>query len=209
MHTSSYSVRNDQGFILVVTMFVLVVLTLIAISATRTSNIELQVAGNEKWSQEAFYQADGAVESTIMVIEESTMRGGIENSIYGDMYVNNLNFYIKELVHLHEYSITSNALDWSLDGVPSGSISKVDMYTPNDARSTSPPYDMNPPYTLLKAGGESQFTPGSALHMASGYEGFGKSAAHGGAQILYDIWSNHYGRNNSEVMLKVQYRHVN
>lgn len=207
-----HTAQGEKGFLLVVTMFMLVVLTLIAISATRTTNIEIQIAGNEKWSQEAFYQADGAAEATAMVIEQSIQNGGIDQNNYWNTYVNNLNFYMKERKELWNNSTityngdgteNTNDLDWTLAGVPAGSISRVDLYMPAATAATVKPY------TLLKAAGDSEFNTGSALHMASGYEGFGQSAAHGGAQIVYDIWSNHYGKLNSEVMLRLQWRHVN
>jgi len=206
MSNSRIFLDNNRGFILVITMLILVVLTLIGLSATRTTNIELQVAGNEKWSQESFYQADGASEATIMVIEESIFNGGLDQNIYWNSFVNNLNFYMKEHQELFVNQIEAQGLDWSITPVSPpdpDTGTGVDLYLPRSSGGTTKPFSQ------LKAGGVSQFTPGSALNMASGYEGFGQSSAQGGGQVLYDVWSNHQGRLNSTTMLRVQWRHVN
>jgi type IV pilus assembly protein PilX len=50
--------RNEEGFILVVGMSILVVLTLLGVSATRNSVIDLKIAGNEREMAEKFYVAD-------------------------------------------------------------------------------------------------------------------------------------------------------
>ncbi len=50
--------KNEEGFILVVGMSILVVLTLIGISGTRNSVIELKIAGNEREIAQKFYVAD-------------------------------------------------------------------------------------------------------------------------------------------------------
>ncbi len=52
------TIANDRGSALVVALLVLVLLTLMGISATTTSTIEVQMAGNEKFHEMAFYAAD-------------------------------------------------------------------------------------------------------------------------------------------------------
>ena len=49
------TIANDRGSALVVALLVLVLLTLMGISATTTSTIEVQMAGNEKFHDMAFY----------------------------------------------------------------------------------------------------------------------------------------------------------
>lgn len=50
--------NNESGFILVLGMAMLVVLTLIGLSATRTSVTDLKIAGNERIITQSFYIAD-------------------------------------------------------------------------------------------------------------------------------------------------------
>jgi hypothetical protein len=52
--------QNEEGFILVVGMAILVVLTLLGVSGLRNSVIDLKIAGNEREIAEKFYVADTA-----------------------------------------------------------------------------------------------------------------------------------------------------
>ena len=53
-----YNIANDRGSALVLALLVLVLLTLMGISATTTSTIEVQMAGNDKVHEMAFYAAE-------------------------------------------------------------------------------------------------------------------------------------------------------
>jgi type IV pilus assembly protein PilX len=55
-------IREEDGSVLVIALIMLVLLTLLGISATSTSNIELQIANNEKNYKKAFYTANAAIE---------------------------------------------------------------------------------------------------------------------------------------------------
>lgn len=52
------SAANEEGFILVTAMVVLLLLVLIGIGTMRTSSIEMLISGNDKFHKEAFYAAD-------------------------------------------------------------------------------------------------------------------------------------------------------
>jgi hypothetical protein len=52
---------NAKGFVLMVTIFVLLLLTLVGIAATRTSIVELQISGNHKTMVQDFYASEGAL----------------------------------------------------------------------------------------------------------------------------------------------------
>ena len=60
--------KNEDGSVLVVALLILVFLTIIGISATTTTNIEIQIAGNEKFHKIAFYHADSGVYTTPKLI---------------------------------------------------------------------------------------------------------------------------------------------
>ena len=53
-------IENEEGFVLALSMMVLVVLTLLGISANRTSVTELQIARNDNIAKILFYQAEAA-----------------------------------------------------------------------------------------------------------------------------------------------------
>jgi hypothetical protein len=54
------TLKTEDGSILVVTLAMLVILTLLAMAATKTSESELLVAGNEKMRKKSYYLAEGA-----------------------------------------------------------------------------------------------------------------------------------------------------
>lgn len=59
------NIANDRGSALVIALLVLVLLTLMGISATTTSTIEVQMAGNEKFHDMAFYAAESGWQTSL------------------------------------------------------------------------------------------------------------------------------------------------
>ena len=71
--------RNDEGFVLITSMMIMVILTIIGIMAVSTTEIELMVAGNDKVAKAAFYRADSGIFTAPKVIREAIDAGpGIE-----------------------------------------------------------------------------------------------------------------------------------
>ncbi|UCF83665.1 MAG: hypothetical protein JSV50_21290 [Desulfobacteraceae bacterium] len=52
--------KNENGSVLVVALLILVLLTIIGISAMSTTNVELKISGNEKSYKMALYAAEAA-----------------------------------------------------------------------------------------------------------------------------------------------------
>jgi hypothetical protein len=62
MHTTSIlKNQSEQGSITVIALMILVVLTLLGITITRTSTIDIQIAGNEIPFKQNFYVAEGGI----------------------------------------------------------------------------------------------------------------------------------------------------
>ena len=57
--------REEKGFILVIALMMLLVLTLIGIGSVNTSTYELLITGNYRVSEEAFYAADAGIQDGI------------------------------------------------------------------------------------------------------------------------------------------------
>ncbi|MBW2000623.1 MAG: hypothetical protein JRJ29_22020 [Deltaproteobacteria bacterium] len=55
--------KDREGSVLIIALFMLVFLTLIGIAATTTTQIETQIAGNEKLHKVAFYAAEAGIEA--------------------------------------------------------------------------------------------------------------------------------------------------
>lgn len=59
---------NEDGYVLVITLFLLLLLTVIGMAATHTSNVEIQISGNNKKLVQDFYLSEGGL---ITVLENS------------------------------------------------------------------------------------------------------------------------------------------
>ncbi len=53
-------INNENGFVIVIALIMLAIVTVIGIAATRTSETELQISGNEKLHKLSFYAAEAA-----------------------------------------------------------------------------------------------------------------------------------------------------
>ena len=62
------TINNEQGFVLIASLMMLMVLMVIGIDATNTTTIELQISGNDKLAKQVFYQAEGAVAEAVRII---------------------------------------------------------------------------------------------------------------------------------------------
>ena len=65
--------RNEEGSVLVVALIILVLLTIIGISASDISNIEIQIAGNERIYKRNFYRAEAAAMHGIQLMEDAEL----------------------------------------------------------------------------------------------------------------------------------------
>lgn len=63
--------QNEEGSVIVMALIILVVLTLIGISASSTSVVELQIASNDHFYKIAFYNADSGIYGTPKLISNA------------------------------------------------------------------------------------------------------------------------------------------
>lgn len=114
---------NEQGFVLVITMMILVTLTLIGITAIRSSRIAVQIAGNEKWSQQSFYLADGMTEVGTEIVEVS-----------GTVDVSSNSAYTKTLA-ITGSNFDMNTADIAFTDIPAlgGTLTQPSLVMPKDA----------------------------------------------------------------------------
>jgi len=61
--------QNERGSVIVIALVLLVLLTIIGISASRTTEIETMIAGNERVSKQNFYVAEGATLQAAQIME--------------------------------------------------------------------------------------------------------------------------------------------
>jgi hypothetical protein len=194
----SSTLKDETGSVLIVALMIVVLLTIIGISASTTSTIDIQIAGNEKLYKIAFYAADGGTELAHELLEENICcPTGFSNSIING-----------EIAIEGDDDINDSPIPlafWQNETL-SGSVDDVDdtlrhAYFPSG-------YTGSDPHTNLTFNGNTQLSTGSALQMAAGYEGKGKGTAGAGGYILYDIYSQHKGRGGSESTVTIQWRHM-
>lgn len=188
--------QNEEGFLLVITMLILVVLTLIGISATNLSRIELQIAGNDRLHKETFYRADGGTEVGAHLLEENIacpvgFSGSLPKTIDSVQILTDLRFWANETAPADPY--------------PDDAVGK--RYIRYNADFTTPPID-TVPHTNIHFFGNSSLTTGNAIQMLAGYEGVGYGAATGGGQLVTNVDSQHRGVNNSLSSIRLNWRHI-
>lgn len=181
---------NENGSALIFAILILAVLTIIGISSITTSTIEIKIAGNDKVYKTSFYAADGGTEIGREMIEQNlSCPSGFSSeplTIFGSsgsIIVENKTFSYKEDEPVVDY--------------PSDTVRDLHF-----------PADDTQPHTNIVAFGNTRLSTGSALQMSAGYEGKGKGAAGGGAEIIYDVASKHQGRQNSQSRIIINYRHL-
>lgn len=175
--------RDETGAAIVFVLLILTVLIIVGVTSMSTSTVEIQVATHDARHKIAFYQADGGAEFSAELLEQNICcPGGFPTTTIGDINV-----------------VTPTL--WMNTSASAASDTNRDLFYPSAYSGTEP-------HTNVSMGGVTTLAVGGAIQMAAGYEGKGKGAPSGGAQIVYDIYSEHLGRFNSKSMVLLQWRHV-
>jgi type IV pilus assembly protein PilX len=109
--------RNEEGVVLVLCLITLVLLTLIGISATTTSQLEAEISGNDKTYKEAFYAAEMALTVGETAVNSLLNRVDLEEGTQPGRYV-------KGTQPAWDHLVWDNAHSAVVTPVPSG-LSKV------------------------------------------------------------------------------------
>lgn len=91
MNSKGWILKNEDGTVLIIALMMLVMLTVIGISASSISNIEIQIAGNDKFYKTAFYAADGGSEMGAELVEKILETRSLTTS--GTVTVSNSDFW--------------------------------------------------------------------------------------------------------------------
>lgn len=192
---------NQEGYVLVFTLLLLVVLTLLGVSAIDTSIFESNMAANDALYKRAFYQADSGAEMGIRLAYDNaicvqTNKGfdpagnlGSTSRTIGNLVVYDLDFSSPQDLDSTVVSDSNRAAAYYLNGVLSDIIQSDKT-----------------PHTNLLFNGNVKITPGSGLQMVSGYDGLGSSSAAGGTHLVYDIYSQNIGARNSGSLITLGWR---
>lgn len=186
--------RNEDGYVLVSGLVVLVMLTVIGITGTTTTSVELQIAANDKFGKMAFQLADGAAEVATELLEQNIEYRGFSSSSVGNTGA----------ASIYYADGTDNSLDFYANEEESTASANVPTGGNYDIKVTSS--GVGDAYTRVY--GNAQLSTGSALQLSAGYEGKGKGIAGGGASVVYDVRSLAEGPSNSRARVLKRWRHV-
>lgn len=182
MQVMSFRGRDEQGSVIVVCMLIMVLLSFIGLAATQTSNVEIQIAGNQKFHQMAFSHADSGVYGTPKLISETIDNAAAPNEP-GVQY-----FPLDDQAQARDdfYREVAGLDDW--DSTRDVQITLAGFNVDVDVNRTGVKY--------LAGGG---------VGFASGSEGVGTS---GGKAIFFRLDSLGEGPSSSQANILADYRKV-
>jgi len=194
MSDSSVFDRDEKGSALLLCILMLFLLTILGISSTTTTDLEINIAANEKFYTMAFSLADGGSETSKEMIEQA-----IDERVWTDtsdppLLMGDVKIWNKDF--------------WNNDPLEEVNGKKV---PPSDTdRDVQIPLTINgvERNTNILFGSDTDLSTGGAVQMVSGYEGVGKGSSGGGARIDYDVLSRHVGVSNSESRIWIGWRHL-
>lgn len=214
---------NQEGYILILCLMIMVILSILGIATLRNSKVELQISGNDNLHKKTFYGAEGSAMLAIEILEQnlncpvgfSGSEGSINTVTYGtdndksvDAYdFNDIRVYSwapKDLaLYLNEYPGTA-ANDCDITAI----VDKPNMSFPISNIDGGEELAAGTELSNVYLGGVAGMLPGGAFEMNAGYEGKGKSSADGGSARYYDIVSVNKDARNAEAKVLIGWRHV-
>ena len=171
---------NQTGSALVVAMIVLAILGALGLAALDVADLNIFISANDRDSKGTFFHADSGVN-----VGHEFLEGAIDDV--------NSTFY------------GNNATDWL-------SQTFADFNSTADLNSTNSLsiYAIGTQATSVRSGILARgYMEGSAMQIGAGYEGAGKSAAHGGTFTTFLIRSHREGARNSVAEVDMGWRHIN
>ena len=208
---------GEEGFVMIASLLILMILTLMGVAVNRNTTTEWQIAMNDRIHKDAFYNADAATELASEILEQSVACLGF------DKYKDTANGLKLSGAAGYDAHIDKESLgfwrNYSPNGISFPNTDPTDFSSGNRdivypaVVDTSGAFNGTQTAALLhhaniKIGGNTKLTAGAAIQMAAGYEGVGKSIAMNGAVLLYDIKVTEFGERGSISRISVQYGHV-
>lgn len=201
------TLRSEQGYVLVAALVTLLLLTVLGIWATRTTNLELRTAANERLQKQAFYQADSGIALAERLIfhnllcvnaqYQASVKEDPEKEVeaygfYQDKVPVTLMFKDGETQFFDADAIKSPGdPDFEPDRDMPSEKAWTFMYCPGETAKKCA--ESHLPRTYVLIGSEMAAKRGQGLVQSSGYEGFGVGAANVGFYWTYKIRSRQLG----------------
>lgn len=197
---------GERGVALVIALMVMVVLAMLGAAAIMTSTTEVEIAGNEKLYQTAFYAADAGAQLAPRAIRD--VLSEYESPSYNGVIVSVRDGLLEELLHFgtanDDPSTDSPSMnpDIEIPSVVGPSWTGGTPELPNRTRGYSAGIDVDRSAgTVGLAGGGMEF--------GAGYHGIGGGGtAGGGTGILFTITSESRGPKSTRSRVQTQYLYI-
>ena len=179
--------NNENGAIIVVAIFITLALAVLGALASMLTDVELDIARNDRFGKEAFFVTDAGIPLASRVVRDIAMNEVINTSDYPGITLDtNL---INEVRNYYEGNASLN------DKPTDTSTYHPDLVTSVLERNVGVDID----WRVKKVG------PGGSLLFAMGYEGIGADRSHGGVKFYYDVKSTGYAPGNVAARISAVY----
>jgi hypothetical protein len=187
-------IADEQGFILVWALLLMVVVTLLGISGVSTSIFETKMAANEALHKQTFYQADGGTENAIGLLKHNIncISGFSSYSLDGDIALTDGTGGTRDNKNLWVTNNLTSEIDMASD-------TDRDFYYPSG-------YTAGRPHTNGRINGAVRMMAGASLQQLAGYEGKGKGIGSDGAFLIFDFKVERIGERNSRTGISISYK---
>ena len=161
--------RKEEGAVLVVAVFITLALVVVGSLASMLTNVELDIARNDRFGKEAFFIADAGIPITGKAVRDIALNEGLNPSDYPGIYfegnlLNEVRNYYAGDTGLNDKDIDSPENDPDIQTTVAGRDLQIDV-----------------DWRVRKIG------PGGSVLFAMGYEGIGADRSHGGIKIYYNV----------------------
>ncbi|NTV51208.1 MAG: hypothetical protein HGA69_00020 [Desulfobulbaceae bacterium] len=187
--------ENEDGFLLVVTMLILVVLTIIGISATHMTQVELKIAGNDRVHKETFYEADGGTELGMRLAYDNAVCLQVNKTSGFATNENEAGVPIRKIGDIKIWDLDFSQPQTLASSVVSDANRHVTYYTDGVVADTSP-------HTNLLFNVSTVSVAGSGMQMVQGYEGLGGGSP-SATNSKFKIYSQHFGDQASQSIIAI------
>ncbi len=189
----SINKRSEEGFVLVTSLMMLVILTMLGLATIMTSTVELKIAGNDRVHKKTFYLADGGTEiGSVLTYENALCINSSGFTEGGTVGMTDIGFF--------------RVMNLDFGEPEQGTVDLPDDATRDAVYYNTPLKDDKAPHTNFTVTGIAEKTAGSGLQMISGYRGLGGGSAAGGTHILYAVNANGSGPRNSQSTVTLDWR---
>ncbi len=188
-------VNSEQGMILVASLLLLLVATVVGITALSTSTTNVMIAGNQRLNEVNFRAADSGINLSVPIINTTAYDKALSDTYGLDLDITVDNSLVNEI---------SGALprdsDCPVSSACSPSVPDIQFTLGSGAAATTVSVDIDYLYSAAASG--------SSILMFMGYEGAGTGAGSGGVLIYYPIDSYAEGPAGSQTRVYGVYQYV-